>query len=217
MYCRPLPSRAPRPKREQRSQPGQHAAAGGEHQPGAGQHHARAGVLGGSRRGLPVDAQPGKETPLRQGRFRRRPGRGCRRSSPTALALTSTGTPASATAAEITSVGSMRLSRRLCLNAPDHRFSPTLTPHRLTTASTPSQPGGIELAAVGIPVQLVVVGRCPAHDAQHPVVGGAQRRHQRRADQAGGTGYRNDEPLDRLAHGVKAPGRPRTPLLRAAA
>ena len=33
----------------------------------------------------------------------------------------------------------MRLSRRLCLNAPDHRLSPTPTPHRLTTASTPSR------------------------------------------------------------------------------
>jgi hypothetical protein len=32
----------------------------------------------------------------------------------------------------------MRLSRRLCLKAPDQRFSPTLTPHRLTTASTPA-------------------------------------------------------------------------------
>src|SRR4051812_20558475 len=36
----------------------------------------------------------------------------------------------------------MRLSRRLCLNAPDHRLPPTLTPHRFTTASMPASPAG---------------------------------------------------------------------------
>src|SRR6516225_9302905 len=53
-----------------------------------------------------------------------------------ALALIRVSTPASATALASTSVGAMRLSRRLCLKAPDHRRWPMLTPQRLTTAST---------------------------------------------------------------------------------
>ena len=44
---------------EQWPQPGQHTAARGEHQTGAGQHNSGAGVLGGQRRGLPVQTEPG--------------------------------------------------------------------------------------------------------------------------------------------------------------
>ena len=60
-----------------------------------------------------------------------------------------------------------------------------------------AQRARVELAGVGIPEQLVGVRRRPPHDAQHPVVGRAQRGRQRRADQSGGTRDRDDGMLPR--------------------
>ena len=77
------------------------------------------------------------------------------------------------------------------LVAPDHRLSPTPTPHRLTTASTPSMAAGSNSRCRDSTAPRRGRSAPAERSAQHPMVSRPQRGGQRRTDDAGRTGDGN--------------------------
>ena len=202
-------------EREKWSQLAQQPAGGGEHQTGARQHHPNPGVLSRCGGGLPVRREPGQKTCSRRCGF------------------VHDAAPGVAVVADTAGVDQHR-NPGCDHRVGDHvggvdpavaqslldRARPALFGHadaaHVDHRVDAVQPGRVEFAAVGIPVQLVRVARCAADDPQHPVVSGAQRGHQRRADQPGGSGDRDDQLVRRWRH-LRDRARPRRRLPRGVA
>ena len=192
MYWRPLPSRAPSPSDEERLEAASMPPDGRQHQTRcAPAPRARPACAADVRRGLPVLAEPGEEAVARRRR------------------LVDDAVAGVAVVADRARVDQHRHTRlddgaRQHLGRADpavaqallERARPALVADadaaQVDDGVRAAQRARVELAGVRIPEHLVGVRRCASDDPQHPVVGGPQRRRQRRADQPGGTRDRDD-------------------------
>ena len=152
-YWRPSPIRPPEARLEQREQPAPGPALAGHHQPGPGEHRPYARLLRAAPRPPPTPRTPTAGTRRRAARPRPRRGRRCRRSS---RSRCRSRRPAAARPAR-------RRPRRAspcrgpgCRGSLLVRVRPAAVADagaraRLTTASQPDEPGGVDRPALAGP------------------------------------------------------------------